>query len=161
MTGVAAIDLVSDLVELERLAAAEEDDGRRRRLLRVHDRLATRSEGAKVSEAAGVLGLSVPTVRSWVEAGVLQAEHGRQPVRITYGSLAAAKRALDEIRAHQADRPLLTAVMRMLRDRDALDDPLLAEALEDLAHGRTRDIGPDDLDDLIPGSRRRRPSASR
>jgi excisionase family DNA binding protein len=158
MTDVAAIDLVSDLVELERLAAAEEDDDRRRRLLKLRERLAARGDGAKVSEAASVLGLSVPTVRSWVAAGVLQAIPRRQPARITYDSLALAKHALDELRRHKDDRPLLIAVMRRLRDQDALDDPLLPEALEDLAHGRVREIGPDDLDDLIPGSRRR-PSA--
>ena len=48
-----------------------------------------------MSEAASVLGLSVPTVRSWVAAGVLDAVPGRQPARVTYDSLALAKRGLD------------------------------------------------------------------
>ena len=152
---MAAIDLVSDLVELERLAAAEEDDDRRRRLLEVRDRLAARGDGAKVSEAALVLDLSVPTVRSWVAAGVLEAIPGRQPARVTYDSLALAKHALDEIRRHQDDRPLLIAVMRRLRDRDVLDDPLLDQALDDVAAGRLTPVRPEDLDELIPGSRRR------
>jgi excisionase family DNA binding protein len=153
---VAAIDLVIDLVELERLAAGEEDDDRRRRLLGIRDRLAARSEGAKVSEAASVLGLSVPTVRSWVAAGVLEAVPGRQPARVTYDSLALAKHALDELRRHQDDRPLLTAVMRRLRDRAVLDDPLLDQALDDVATGRLTPVQVEDLDELIPGSRRRR-----
>jgi hypothetical protein len=160
MVGVAAIDLVSDLVELERLAAAEDDDDRRRRLLKLRDRLAARGDGAKISDAASVLGLSVPTVRSWVAAGVLDAVPGRQPARVTYDSLALAKRALDELRLHQDDRPLLIAVMRRLRDRAVLDDPLLDQALDDVAAGRLTPVRAEDLDELIPGSRRR-PSRSR
>lgn len=155
MVAVAAIDLVSDLVELERLAAAEENDDRRRRLLKLRDRMAARGDGAKVSEAATVLDLSVPTVRSWVTAGVLEPIPGRQPARVTYDSLALAKHALDEIRRHQDDRPLLIAVMRRLRDRDVLDDPLLDQALDDVAAGRLTPVRPEDLDELIPGSRRR------
>jgi hypothetical protein len=124
---VAAIDLVADLIELGRLAATEEDDDRRSRLLTLRDRLAARADGAKVSEAASVLGLSVPTVRSWVATGLLQEIPGRRPARVTYDSLALAKHALDEIRRHQDDRPLLITVMQILRDRDALDDLLLAE----------------------------------
>lgn len=160
MVGVAAIDLVSDLVELERLAAAEEDEDRRRRLLKLRDRLAARGDGAKVSEAASVLGLSVPTVRAWVGAGVLGAVPGRQPARVTYDSLALAKHALDELRRHQDDRQLLIAVMRRLRDRAVLDDPLLDQALDDVAAGRLTPVRVEDLDELIPGSRRR-PSRSR
>ncbi|MGH8971720.1 MAG: hypothetical protein ACRD0C_00760 [Acidimicrobiia bacterium] len=157
---MAAIDLVTDLVELERLAAAEDDDERRRRLLKLRDRLAERGDGAKVSEAASVLGLSVPTVRSWVAAGVLEAVPGRQPARVTYDSLALAKHALDEIRRHRDDRSLLMAVMRRLRDRAVLDDPLLDQALDDMAAGRVTPVRVEDLDELIPGSRRR-PSRSR
>src|SRR2546421_7713216 len=156
MVDVAAIDLVSDLVELERPAAAEEDEDRRRRLLKLRDRLAARADGAKVSEAASVLGLSVPTIRSWVAAGVLEAVPGRQPARVTYDSLALAKHALDELRRHQDDRPLLIAVMRRLRDRDLLDDPLLDPALDDVAAGRLTPVRVEDLDELIPGSRKRR-----
>lgn len=151
---VAAIDLVSDLIELECLAAAEEDDERRRRLLKLRDRLAARAGGAKVSEAASVLSLSVPTVRSWVASGILEPLPDRQPARVTYNSLALAKRALDEIRCHQDDRPLLIAVMRQLRDRDVLDDPLLEQALDDVAAGRLTPV--EDLDELIPGSRRQK-----
>jgi len=159
MADVAAIDLVSDLVELERLAAAEDDDDRRRRLLKLRDRLAARGDGAKVSEAATVLGLSVPTVRSWVSSGVLEAIPGRQPARITYDSLALAKHALDEIRRHQDDRQLLIAVMRRLRDRAVLDDQLLDQALDDVAVGRLTPVRVEDLDELIPGSRRRPPKS--
>src|SRR5207302_9399385 len=101
---VAAIDLVSDLIELECLAAVEGDDDRRRRLLELRDRLAARAGGAKLSEAASVLGLSVPTVSSWVASGILELLPDRQPARVTYNSLAFTKRALDEIRRRR-ERP--------------------------------------------------------
>jgi hypothetical protein len=48
---VAAIDLVSDLIELECIAAAEGDDDRRRRLLELRDRLAARAGGALLERA--------------------------------------------------------------------------------------------------------------
>ena len=136
---------------------AEDNDDRRRRLLNLRDRLAERADGAKISEAVSVLGLSVPTVRSWVIAGILEAIPGRRPARVTYRSLALAKHALDELRRHQDDRPLLIAVMRRLRDRAALDDPLLDQALDELAAGRLTPVRTEDLDELIPGGRRRPP----
>ncbi|MHB1925072.1 MAG: helix-turn-helix domain-containing protein [Acidimicrobiales bacterium] len=154
-----AAEIVEDLMELERLAEAEADVRRRRRLLALRDRLAARSEGAKVSEAADVLGVSVPTVRAWTEAGVLDELAGVRPVRISYVSLAPVRGVLDQIRASGGEPHLLGAVARRLRDRAVAAD--LTEAVGDLEAGRTRVVGEKDLDDLIPPNRRRARSASR
>src|SRR6266536_1869686 len=117
---MSATDAIDDLIELRQLAEQEHDVARRRRLLGVHDRMASRTEGIRVSEAALILGLSAPTVRAWIDANVLIAVPGRTPTRVTAASLAATKRAVDEIRSHRDDRHLLADVARLLRDRGAL-----------------------------------------
>ncbi len=156
-----AIDFVADLVELERLANLEPDKTKRWRIIGVHDRLASRANGSKVSEAVAVLGLSAPTIRAWIDAGVLETVPNQKPTRVTYRSLARAKLALDEVRAHGENLQLLASVLRELRDRATLEDPALPDALDDLSHGQIRRVDLDQLNEIIPGSRRRRPSTFR
>jgi excisionase family DNA binding protein len=144
-------EVLDDLLELEDLAKAEGDPERRGALDWVRARLARRESGAKVSEAARVLGISQPTVRAWIESGILTAVPGAKPVRIGMLSLAATKRALDLIREHIDDRQLLVHVMRVLRDRAALEGA--DEGFADLHAGRTVPLG-DDLLAEIGGARR-------
>ncbi|MDQ1365511.1 MAG: hypothetical protein QOE57_1553, partial [Acidimicrobiaceae bacterium] len=65
------VEVVRDLIELECLAEDEDDEERRQRLIEVAERVAARDGGVKASEAAAILGVSVPTVRAWIDAGVL------------------------------------------------------------------------------------------
>ena len=148
-----AIDLVNDLVALECLADGEEDGPRRRQLLAIFDRLAMRSEGAKVSEAATVLRISVPTVRAWASAGVLTNVRGSRPARVTYDSLAAVRRALDEVRSTRDNQSLLDAVARHRRDRAAPSGVDVDEAVGELHTELTRPLAKDDPASLIPDSR--------
>jgi len=134
-------EVVGDLLELQDLAHDEEDPERRRALAEVRAHVAQRERGAKVSEAADVLGISQPTVRSWIEAGVLPAVPGTTPVRVDVLALAETKRALDLIRDHVDDRQLLVHVMRVLRDRAALQGS--EEGFADLHTGRTVPLGED------------------
>jgi len=140
------IDVVDDLITLQDLAAHEDDPERRRSLDEIHRRVAAREHGVKVSEAAAVLSLSQPTVRAWIEAGVLAPVRGASPVRIEVLSLAAVKHALNLVRQHAEDRNLLAQVMRVLRDRANLASTALDEGLADLAAGRTVPL----TDDLMP-----------
>ncbi|MDQ6927478.1 MAG: helix-turn-helix domain-containing protein [Actinomycetota bacterium] len=146
------VEVVDDLLTLEELAEHEDDPARRRSLDAVRGRLADRGQGAKVSEAAQVLGLSQPTVRAWIEAGVLEPIAGTTPVRVGVLSLADVKRALDLVRRHADARQLLVQVMRILRDRAALAGS--EEGFADLAAGRVVPIG-DDLRGEIDGLRRK------
>lgn len=114
--GVSVVELVDDLLTLERLAAQEDDPDRRRSLDIVRSHLADREGGAKVSEVATVLGLSQPTVRAWIESGLLEPIPGATPRRVDLVSVADVKRALDLIRRDKDDRRLLADVMRLLRD---------------------------------------------
>lgn len=88
------VAVVDDILALDELAAHENDPERRRSIDAVRAHVARRHRGAKVSEAADVLGVSQPTVRAWVDAGVLTAVAGTKPVRIEVLSLADVKRAL-------------------------------------------------------------------
>ncbi len=134
-------EVVGDLLELQDLANAEEDPDRRRSLSDVVTHVARRERGAKVSEAAEVLGISQPTVRAWIDAGILTAIPDTKPVRIDVLVLAETKRALDLIRDHIDDRQLLVHVSRVLRDRAALEGS--EEAFADLRAGRTVPLGED------------------
>jgi hypothetical protein len=134
-------EVISDLIELERLAEDESDMERRKALVGIHDSLAARSGGAKIADAARLLNVSPPTVRAWIDAGVLDEISDKTPRRVTFESLAAVKRALDEVRAHADERPLLMQVMRILRDRAALEGS--EEGFEDFRAGRVVPLGND------------------
>jgi len=140
------VDLVDDLVTLAELACHEDDPDRRRSLDLVRGHVADRHGGAKVSEAAKVLGLSQPTVRAWIESGLLEPIAGTTPLRVDVLSLAQVKRPLDLIRRHKDDRQLLVQVMRILRDRAALGGS--EEGLADLEAGRVVPIGDDLLREI-------------
>lgn len=154
------VEVVDDLLTLEELAAHEDDPERRRSLDAVRDHLADRDRGAKVSEVAHVLGISQPTVRAWIEAGVLELRGGASPVRVDVLSLAAVKRALDLLREHGHDRGLLIAVMRILRDRAVLAGGGVREGFDDLAAGRVVPLTDDLLDEIAAASKGKKRSTS-
>ncbi len=156
---MSASDAIDDLIELKQLAEQERDAARRRRLLGVHERMASRTEGVRVSQAAEVLGLSTPTVRAWLDANVLSAVQAKGPTRVTAASLAAAKRAVDEIRSHREDRHLLADVARLLRDHAALGSDAHA-GIEDLSAGRMTRLNRARLDELLPPAKEAKRSTS-
>ena len=157
---MSALEVVHDLIELERLAEHEHDEARRLALLGVHDHVAEREGGTKVSDATRVLNLSPPTIRAWIAAGVLELVPDRKPAQVTLTSLVTAKRALDEVRAHATDQHLLADVLRVLRDRAALDGDDVRTGLEDLRTGQRTRVTPDLLDELVPVAKRARRSTS-
>jgi len=161
-TCMSLAEVVDDLITLQRLADHEDDPDRRRSLDAVRDRLAARDRGVKVSGAARVLGLSQPTIRSWIEAGVLDPVPGVTPVRVDVGSLAAVKHAVDLLREHADDRRLLADVMRLLRDRAALEGEGVLQGLDDLAAGRVVPLTDDLLEEIaaIKGKKRSRSKSS-
>ncbi len=126
----------------------EQDPERRRSLDVVRTHVAHRARGAKVSEAADLLGISQPTVRAWIASDVLKPVPGSKPVRVDLLALADVKRALDLIRDHVDDRQLLVHVMRLLLDRAALEGADVRQGFEDVAAGRVLPLTDDLLDEL-------------
>jgi len=154
---VSVVGVVQDLIALQQLAEQERDAARRRSLDAVREHVAERDRGAKVGEAAQVLGVSAPTVRAWIEAGALQAVAGSRPVRVGVMSLAVTKSVVDELRAHRDDRTLLADVLRVLRDRGVLAGEDVAAGLGDVSAGRVRRL--DQCDPRrVAAVRRTRPS---
>lgn len=145
-------EVLDDLLELDDLAKQVDDPKRRRSLQKVRRHVAARERGAKVSEAAMVLGLSQPTIRAWIDAGILPVVPETKPVRVDVLALADLKRAIDLIRANLDDRQLLVHVMRLLRDRAALEGA--DEGFEDYLAGRVVPLG-DDLRAEIAALRKR------
>jgi hypothetical protein len=125
-------ETVADLQALHDLARAEGDPARRQELVLLRRRLAARDDGAKVSEAAQLLSVSPPTVRSWIEAGVLEQVPRSSPARVDVLTLADVKRVVDLLRAHGHDRDLLSEVRRRLDDQDLLQSDLDAETIADV-----------------------------
>jgi hypothetical protein len=156
---VSIVEVVDDLIALAQLAEQESDASRKGRLAMVHDHLAARDRGAKVSEAAQILCVSAPTIRSWIAIGLLETVSER-PVRVDVVSLAAAKRAVDEIRKHKDDRHLLADIGRLLRDRAAMTGEGVAEGLDDLRSGRVTRLDRARLDELLPPKRSKRSSST-
>lgn len=151
------IDVIEDLNVLRELAEHEHDEERRRALENVRRRLADRDRGAKVSEAADLLGVSTPTVRAWLKAGVLEeSSDGRAPQRVDVLRLADVKRIVDILRAHGHDRDLLSEVRRRLDDQDLLQSDLARAGIEDARVSRLRSVGDDfrqelaELGDSLP-----------
>jgi hypothetical protein len=64
-----------------------------------------------------------------------------KPVRVDVLALADLKRVVDLVRANLDDRQLLVHVMRLLRDRAALEDA--GQGFEDYRAGRTMPLGDD------------------
>ena len=149
--------VVEDLIVLQRLAEQERDAARRSSLDAVREHVAERDRGAKVGEAAQVLGVSAPTVRAWIEAGALRAVAGSSPLRVGVMSLAATKSVVEELRRHRDDRALLFDVLRILRDRGVLASEDVAAGVDDLSAGRVRRLDQETLEKLLP-ARRTRPS---
>ena len=150
---MSVMEVVDDLIALQRLADREADTSSRRALEVVRRHLAERERGAKVAEAATLLGVSVPTVRSWVDAGVLSAVTGARPLRVEVRSLALVKQLVDELRSHGDDRQLLGEVARLLRDRAVLAGDDVTSAFEEARSGRLRPLDQEALDELLPPKR--------
>lgn len=59
----------------------------------------------RVAEAASLLGVSDDTVRRWIDAGRLQAEHGPSGMRVRGEDLAALARSLADHGSDGSDAP--------------------------------------------------------
>ena len=114
------VEVLGDLLALDELALNDGDASRRDTLRAIRDHIAQRDQGAKVSDAADVLGVSQPTVRSWLGSGLLVGVVGSRPVRIELLSLAEVKRALEAVREIENEGQLLASVRRQLRDKAVL-----------------------------------------
>jgi Sigma-70, region 4. len=92
--------------------------------------------GVSVAAASERLGVSEPTIRSWVKRGALRAVPEASPVQIEPESLHQVSRVLLELRERGRDRDWLQALVDHLHDRDARKSDALREGLSQLKRGR-------------------------
>jgi predicted metal-dependent hydrolase len=91
--------------------------------------------GVPVAHAARRLGISEPTVRSWITRGALRAITGSSPVQIEPESLRRVGHALDELRERGQDHDWLEALLDYLHDLQTRRGPALKEGLQQLERG--------------------------
>lgn len=91
--------------------------------------------GLPVSEAAGYLGVSEPTVRAWLRRGVLDRVPGAKPVLIEIVGLRRVSSALVELRERGRDRDWTRALVDLLHDRAERGRSELVAGLDELRRG--------------------------
>jgi hypothetical protein len=91
--------------------------------------------GVTVSQAAERLDLSEPTIRKWLDEGLLDRVEGRKPVEISQRSVIDVERILETVREAYPARRWSEALAAFLHDRDLLGQEWAAEGIEQLRHG--------------------------
>ncbi|HSZ70084.1 MAG TPA: helix-turn-helix domain-containing protein [Solirubrobacteraceae bacterium] len=88
-----------------------------------------------VPEVADELGVSRPTVRSWIAKGLLEAITDTSPRRVRFASVQELKERLARLRALAKDERRFSQLLREAADRRVLAQPGAREGLEDALAG--------------------------
>jgi DNA-binding transcriptional MerR regulator len=96
----------------------------------------------RLSVAATLLDLSVPTIRIWIDRGLLDDVDDSSPRRVTLKSVLEVRPLVRELRTLGRDRNLLEAVLTRLEDERTLSDRDLLRSLDDMRTGKLADITP-------------------
>jgi hypothetical protein len=91
--------------------------------------------GITVSQAAERLKVSEPTVRKWLEEGLLVAVENSKPVEISQRSVLDVEQVLERVRENFPARKWSEALAAFLHDRDLLGQSWAQEGIEQLQHG--------------------------
>ncbi|MCQ9136325.1 hypothetical protein [Streptomyces hilarionis] len=119
--------VVEDLADREPEAVA--------RLQRVASSALASAGPVSLRVAADLLQLSVRTVTTWADQGVLEVV-ARRPKRVDPVQLHTVKHLIEELRAAGRNRDLVTAVWHRLQDQAALERDDLAKSLEQFRDGK-------------------------
>ena len=134
--------LVSEIDEIDGLVGSLSSDEIRRRLRGLRLRLIGWVPSVRVSVAASLLDLSVPTVRAWIERGLLEGVPETSPRRVTLQSVIEVRPVLRELRSLGQDRDLVAAVLARIEDEAVLADPELQRSLDEMHRGELIEITP-------------------
>ncbi len=93
-----------------------------------------------VPEVADELGVSRPTVRSWIAKGLLDVIADTSPRRVRFASVQELKERLAGLRALAKDERRFSQLLREAADRRALAQPGAREGLQDALAGDTVDL---------------------
>jgi hypothetical protein len=113
---IALDDAVEDLrsaLERKNLDAAREALGVVDEMTRVA------APSISVAEAAKELGVSRPTVKDWLQRGLLR-QCGRSPLRLDFRRTQEVRRQVNELRLRQGDRRRLVRALELWADTELL-----------------------------------------
>jgi DNA-binding transcriptional MerR regulator len=111
-------------------------------VIRIRRRRLDEAPSVRLSTAAKLLDLSVPTIRAWIDRGLLEEVDGSSPRRVTLKGVLEVRPLVRELRALGRDRNLLEAVLADLDDKRTLSDRKLRKSLAELRSGKLTDITP-------------------
>ncbi len=131
---------IDELDELEDSLGRNEDA--RLKVVRLKRRRLAEAPSVRLSVAAKLLDLSVPTIRVWIDRGLLDEVRGSSPRRVTLQSVLGVRPLVRELRALGRDRNLLEAVLARIEDERALSDRKLRRSLDEMRSGQLVDITP-------------------
>jgi len=139
----AAERVARDVEDLDDLEASVRRDRRARATVgRLRRRRLAEAPSLRLSVAARMLEVSVPTVRAWVARGVLESVPGTSPRRVTLASVLDTRRVVRELRALGRDRDLLAELLARAEDERVLSDRRLRRSLDEMRRGELIDITP-------------------
>lgn len=131
---------IDDLEGLEKSLGRNEDA--RLRVVRLRRRRLAEAPSVRLSVAGKLLSLSVPTIRAWIDRGLLDEISDSSPRRVTLRSVLEVRPLVRELRELGRDRNLLEAVLAQAEDKRALSDRKLQRSLDEMHSGKLIDITP-------------------
>jgi hypothetical protein len=139
----AAERVARDIDELDALeASVRRNRDARARVERLRRRRLEEAPSVRLSVAAAMLELSLPTIRSWISRGLLEDLPNVSPRQVTLESVLTLRPVLRELRELGQDRNLLEALMARTEDRQILASRRLSKSLEEMRRGEVIDITP-------------------
>jgi Helix-turn-helix domain len=111
-----------------------------RELEQAKQTVGTDAPALTVPEAAEELGVSRPTVRSWIAKGLLDVVADTSPQGVRFASVQQLKERLGRLRALAKDERRFSQLLREAADQRALQQPGTREGLQDALAGDTVDL---------------------
>lgn len=118
----------------------QQDHEARKRATRLRKRRL--DQGIRVSVAADLLEVSVPTVKAWIEAGILKAAGDDRPQRVRLGSVLRTRALIRDLRGLGRRAKLMPAVLAALEDEQTLESNELKTSLEQMRQGKLVRLSP-------------------
>ncbi|HVC07130.1 MAG TPA: hypothetical protein VND98_06060 [Solirubrobacterales bacterium] len=131
---------IDDLDELENSLGRNKDA--RLKVVRLRRRRLAEAPSVRLSVAGKLLGLSIPTIRTWIDRGLLEEIGSSSPRRVTLRSVLEVRPLVRELRALGRDRNLLEAILARVEDERTLSDHKLQRSLDEMRSGKLIDITP-------------------
>lgn len=130
-----AVEEVQHLDEAEEAVLSGDSQGAAKALSEAKRRRLRAAPPIPVSVAAKLLKVSEPTIRSWLDTGVLE-DAGVKPRGIRIESVVHIDRLLAELRERGQDRNIRQALLARLDDELTLSDKRLRNSIASMRRGR-------------------------